>query len=79
MQRREGPADPLREQDHVLVLGAEDDPVPLERAEVGRGRQGRRRAVPRHGHVGEVEPAVERGDPRVLDAELLDLRLAGGT
>ena len=75
VERREGPADLLREQDHVLVLRAEDDPVPLERAEVGRGRQGRRRAVPRHGHVGEIEPAPQRGDPRVLDAVLLHLRL----
>ena len=75
VERREGPVDPLREQDHVLVLGTEEDPVPLERAEVGRRRQGRRRAMPRHGYVGKVEPAVERGDPRILNPELLSLCL----
>ncbi len=72
----EAPPDRLREEDHILVLGTEDDPVPLKRAEVDRGRPASRRgAMPRHGHIREVEAAVQRGDPRVFDSELLELRL----
>src|SRR4029079_17393990 len=68
-------ADLLREQDHVLILGTEDDAVPVEVAEVRGTGEGRYRAVPRDGYIGEVEPAFERRNPRVLDAKLFPLRV----
>ena len=75
VQRHELSPDFLREQHDVLVLGAEDDPVPLKVAEVGRRGQRRRRAMARDGDIREVIPAVQRRDPRVLDAEFLHLRV----
>ena len=75
------PPDPFGEDDHVLVVGKEDDAASLERAEVLGGRETRGYPPPGDRHVGDLEDPVQEGAPRVLHAVLLDVdvRRDGGS
>ena len=75
MQRDVLAVDPLRKQYDILVVRPENHAVARERAEVFGTRQGRGDSMPRHGHVRNIETAVQRRDPRVLDPELFERRL----
>ena len=76
----EGPApvELAREEGRVLVLGRHQHAAPLVRAEVAGGREADERAAARVAGVDDHVLVAAPGDPRVLDAEALRLRLDVG-
>ncbi len=79
MKRDILPIDSLGEQNHVLVFGTENHPVPIEAAEIGRRGQCGRRAMARDGDIREIKPAVDRRDPRIFDTEFFEARIGQET